>query len=157
LLFSANGLRWRIVLHNPGTGRREPLGGELEMTMIMRALNAATAIALSVVLYACATQLGRDFDEAWAQQIKPGETTKAQVVERLGRPPMRRAMVDEETWTYAHYKGRGLGLHIFDTWGLSDEDLQRGAYGTQKRLIVTFKGDVVQSSKFTQELPLPYP
>ena len=61
---------------------------------------------------------------------------------------MRRATGDEETWTYAYYIGGG-----FLNWlNLSDEDPQYGL-GKQKRLIVVFKGDVVQSSKFTQEIP----
>ena len=127
------------------------------MTKTMNAVKACTAIVLAITLTACATVLGRDFDDAYAQQIKPGATTKAEVTDRLGRPPMRKLTGDEETWTYAHYKGRGLGFGLFDTWGLSDEDLQRGGLGSQNRLVVTFKGDVVQSSKFTQELPLPYP
>jgi len=127
------------------------------MTKTMNVIKACTAILLAITLTACATVLGRDFDAAYAQQIKPGATTKAEVAEKLGRPPMRRLTADEETWTYAHYKGRGLGLPFFDTLGLTDEDLQRGGLGSQKRLIVTFKGDVVQSSKFTQELPVPYP
>lgn len=127
------------------------------MTKTMNAAKACTAILLAITLTACATELGRNFDDAYAQQIKPGETTKAQVIEKLGRPPMRRLTGNEETWTYAHYKGRGVGLPFFDTMGLSDEDLQRGGLGTQKRLIVIFKGDVVQSSKYMQELPMAYP
>jgi outer membrane protein assembly factor BamE (lipoprotein component of BamABCDE complex) len=127
------------------------------MTKTMNAAKACTAILLAIALTACATELGRHFDDAYARQIKPGETTKAEVVEKLGRPPMRRLTGDEETWTYAHYKGRGLGLGFLDTMGLSDEDLQRGGLGEQKRLVVIFKGDVVQSSKFTQELPVAYP
>ena len=56
------------------------------MTKTMNGVRACTAILLAITLAAFATVLGRDFDDAYAQQIKPGATTKAEVVERLGRP-----------------------------------------------------------------------
>lgn len=112
------------------------------------AARAGIAILLSGMLTACATTLGRDFDEKFAQEIKSGETKKADVLNRLGNPPLRRAAGDEETWTYAYYTGPGL----FNWFAVSDEQLQYGL-GNQKRLIVVFKGDVVTSTKFTQEIP----
>ena len=125
------------------------------MTKSMNAVKACTAILLAITLSACATQLGRDFDDAYAQQIKPGATTKAEIREKLGRPPLVNGPADEEVWTYAHYKGRGIGINFIDALGMSDEDLQ-GGLGKQKRLVVIFKGDVVRSAKFTQELPVVY-
>lgn len=114
----------------------------------MATVKACIAISLALALAACATQLGRNFDEVYAQQIKPGETTKTEVLEKLGRPPLRRTEVDEETWTYAYYKGGGMRDWFFVT----DQELQEGT-GHQKRLVVVFKGDVVKASKYTLELP----
>jgi len=106
------------------------------------------AMALAISLAACVTTLGRNFDDAYAQQIKPGETTKTEVLQKLGRPALHRAAADEETWTYAHYTGGGI-RSWFTT---SNDDLQEGT-GRQKRLVVVFKGDVVKSSKYTLEIP----
>jgi len=109
---------------------------------------ACLAIALTATLAACATTLGRNFDEAYAQQIKSGETTKPEVLDKLGRPAIRRGTEDEETWTYAYYHGPSL----VERFRAPDEDLQYGL-GKQIRLVVVFKGDVVKSAKFTQEIP----
>ena len=114
------------------------------------AAGAVAAFSLAVALGGCSTTLGRNFDAEYAQQIKAGETTKEQVLGKLGRPPLRKATTDEETWTYAYYTGPG---YFFYWLGASDDDLQYGL-GKQKRLIVVFKGDVVKSTRFTQEIPL---
>ena len=109
---------------------------------------AGAVVLLSGTLAACATTLGRNFDEKFAQQIKSGETKKADVLNALGNPPLRRTTGSEETWTYAYYTGPG-----FINWfNVSDEQLQYGL-GNQKRLVVVFSGDVVKSAKYTQEIP----
>jgi outer membrane protein assembly factor BamE (lipoprotein component of BamABCDE complex) len=120
------------------------------MNGTIKAVQACIAILLAIGLAACGTTLGRSFDEGYAQQIKPGETTKAEVLGKLGRPPLRRGTPEEEVWTYAHYVGGG-----FRNWfGVSAEEAQAGL-GKQSRLVVTFKGDVVRSSQYTQEIPTP--
>ncbi len=120
------------------------------MTKTIHAAKAGMAILLAILLTACATKLGRNFDDAYAQQIKPGQTTKTEIREKLGRPPLVRGSKDQETWTYAYYEGRSWGFKIVDMLGFTDAD---EAQGTQKRLVVDFKGDVVRAAKFTQELP----
>ena len=113
-------------------------------------VRAAIAVALAIGLAACATKLGRGFDEAYAQQIKPGETTKTEILGKLGRPPLRRGTPEEEIWTYAFYEGGGFG-----SWfGNTAEEYQAGL-GKQSRLVVSFKGDVVRASTYTQEIPTP--
>ncbi|MCC7483368.1 MAG: outer membrane protein assembly factor BamE [Burkholderiales bacterium] len=106
------------------------------------------ALALSAVAAGCATKLGRNFDETYAEQIKSGETTKAEVLDRLGRPVIRHASGGEETWTYAYYDGPGFGTYV----NTAQEDLQYGL-GKQSRLIIVFKGDVVRASRLTREIP----
>ena len=120
------------------------------MTTTIYAAKACIAVLLAITLNACATKLGRNFDDTYAQQIKPGETTKAEIRERLGRPPLVRGSKDQETWTYAYYEGRNWGYKIVDMMGFTDADETQGK---QKRLVVDFKGDVVRAAKFTQELP----
>jgi outer membrane protein assembly factor BamE (lipoprotein component of BamABCDE complex) len=121
------------------------------MIKMIDAAKACTAILLAIALSACATKLGRNFDDVYAQQIKPGETTKEEVRTKLGRPAILSKSGDEETWTYAYYVGRYLGFDIQDMFGGVDPETQ--GQGSQKRLVVTFKGDVVKDSKFAVELP----
>ena len=71
------------------------------MIKTIDAAKACTAIVLAIALSACATKLGRNFDDVYAQQIKPGETTKEEVRTKLGRPVLLSRSGDEETWTYA--------------------------------------------------------
>ena len=120
--------------------------------MKMTAIKAGVALSLAILLGACATKLGRDFNEEYAQQIKSGETTKAEVLGRLGRPALRKGGKDEETWTYAYYTGGGM-FNWFNNW-TTDADPQYG-FGKQKRLIVVFSGDVVKSTTFRHEIPEP--
>ena len=115
------------------------------MTRTINAARAAIAVLLAVTLSACATKLGRDFDDAYAQQIKPGETTKAEILGKLGTPSLVTGTAEEEIWTYAYYEGRSIFL--FDS-----EDMQK--HRKQKRLIVAFQGDSVKDSQFKWELPL---
>jgi outer membrane protein assembly factor BamE (lipoprotein component of BamABCDE complex) len=120
------------------------------MIKTTNAARACFAILLAITLSACATRMGRDFDSVWAQQIKPGETTKTEVREKLGRPPLIARSLDGETWTYAYYQGRGA-LAVMDMLGWTDaEDRDQGS---QKRLTITFKGDSVAESKYVVELP----
>ena len=116
---------------------------------------AGVAIALAISLGACATRLGRDFDDGYASQIKPGETTKADVHKRLGRPALVSRTGDEDTWTYSYYEGSGMGHEFRRMFGSYDPNNPNG--GSQKRLVVTFKGDTVKTSNFKQEFPLPDP
>ena len=116
------------------------------------AAKTCTAILLAIALSACATRLGRNFDDVYAQQIRPGETTKSEVRKKLGRPALLKRSLDEETWTYAYYIGKTFfGYNISDLFG--DYDPETVDQGSQKRLVVTFKGDVVKDSKFAVELP----
>jgi outer membrane protein assembly factor BamE (lipoprotein component of BamABCDE complex) len=121
------------------------------MIKTIAAAKACTAILLAIALSACATKLGRNFDDVYAQQIKPGETTKEEVRTKLGRPVLLSRSADEEIWTYAYFTGRNLAFDFADLFGGVDPETQ--GQGSQKRLIVTFKGDVVKNSKFAVELP----
>ena len=116
------------------------------------AVKACTAMLLALSLGACATKLGRNFDDAYVQKIKPGETTKAEIREKLGRPPLRSRVGDEEIWTYAYYEGRGW-LGYMTNVAFSDE--VDPTLGKQKRLTIVFQGDSVKDSKFVVELPRP--
>jgi outer membrane protein assembly factor BamE (lipoprotein component of BamABCDE complex) len=107
-----------------------------------------TLVLLAISLTACATKLGRNFDDKYAQQIKPGETTKQEVRQKLGRPALLSRAGDEETWTYAYYAGK-----FFYDMGFGTYDPETLGQGDQKRLVVTFKGDVVKDSRFAVELP----
>jgi len=118
---------------------------------------ARTGIAflMAITLSGCATQLGYDFNDAYAQQIKPGETTKAEIRSRLGRPAIVSRVGEEDIWTYAYYKGGGPGAVMRNLFG--QRTLVNPTGEQQKRLVVTFKGDSVKDATFKQELPPPDP
>jgi outer membrane protein assembly factor BamE (lipoprotein component of BamABCDE complex) len=125
------------------------------MNSTIRAARAAAAVLLAISLSACATRLGRNFDEDYARQIKPGETTKAQVRDKLGRPTLVSRAGEEDTWIYAYYEGAGMGFELRKWFGQTEPNNQLG--GQQKRLVVTFKGDSVKEARFRQEFPKPDP
>ena len=115
------------------------------MNKTIRVARASGAVLLAITLSACVTQLGRDFNEAYAEQIKPGETTKAEIRRALGRPVAVDRGSEEDIWTYAYYKGSGV-IFEFGT-----------GTGQQKRLVVKFSGEKVKEAKFNRELPIPDP
>ena len=119
------------------------------------AARAGTAVLLAITLGACATKLGRDFDAAYARDIKPGETTKADVRNNLGRPILVSKGETEDVWIYGYYSGGGWGITLKEWFGQTDLNNPLGAQ--QKRLTVTFKGDSVKEASFRQELPPPDP
>jgi outer membrane protein assembly factor BamE (lipoprotein component of BamABCDE complex) len=125
------------------------------MRKAIAAAKAGTAVLLAITLGACATKLGRDFDDAYARQIKPGETTKADVLNKLGRPATVSRAGEEEVWISGYYEGGGLGVTVKNWFGQGDPYNPLAAQ--QKRLVVTFKGDSVKDSKFVQEYPPPAP
>src|SRR5262245_17282282 len=126
------------------------------MTRTIHAARVGAIVLLATTVGACATKLGRDFDDAYAQQITPGVTTKAEIRSRLGVPPLVTATADHDhdTWTYAYYSGGGFGFWLRSWWTF---DPNNPLGGEQKRLVITFKGDSVQEAKFTRELPPPNP
>jgi outer membrane protein assembly factor BamE (lipoprotein component of BamABCDE complex) len=112
-------------------------------------------VLLAITLSACATTLGRDFDSAYAREIKPGATNKAEIRSRLGRPGHVIRGPDEDTWTYAYYKGGGASATVKGWFGMADPINPFEAQ--QMSLVVVFKGDTVKEARFRQELPLPDP
>jgi outer membrane protein assembly factor BamE (lipoprotein component of BamABCDE complex) len=125
------------------------------MNKTIHAAKVGATVLLAITLSACATRMGRDFNDAYAGEIKPGETTKAEIRSRLGRPAYVSRGPEEDVWTYAYYKGGGMGVAIRDLFGRPDPINPLG--GQQKSLVVTFKGDTVKSSLFKHELPTPDP
>ena len=122
------------------------------MDRLINTVKAGVAVALAIGLAACSTTLGRPFNENYAKEIKSGETTKEQVLRALGKPVTRRVSDGAETWTYAYYSGPA----VWTSWISStteDEYGIRSQSGRQARLVVQFKGDVVQSANYTQEIP----
>ncbi|MSQ72194.1 MAG: outer membrane protein assembly factor BamE [Betaproteobacteria bacterium] len=125
------------------------------MNTLTHAARTAVAVLLAIALAGCASRLGQDFDDALVQQIKPGETTKAEVRAKLGRPALVSRVGDDDVWTYAYYEGGGFGYESRKLFGQFDRNNPTG--GRQKRLVVTFKGDSVKEAHFRQELPLQDP
>jgi outer membrane protein assembly factor BamE (lipoprotein component of BamABCDE complex) len=125
------------------------------MSRTIHAVRAGVVVALTILLGACATTLGRSFDEAYAQQIKPGETTKADVRRALGRPLMVQATDDHQNdvWTYAYYEGGGFGVTVRNWFAGVDPANPYDA--SQASLVIRFTGDKVKEASFTRQLPLP--
>jgi outer membrane protein assembly factor BamE (lipoprotein component of BamABCDE complex) len=125
------------------------------MNVTMYTARTGTVILLAITLGACANPAGRNFDDAYASQISPGQTTKADVRAKLGRPAVVFKRGDEDIWIYAYYQGGGLGAEFKNWFGQSDPSNRWGTQ--QKRLEIAFKGDTVKESRFKQEFPLPDP
>ena len=118
------------------------------MNKTIHAARAGVAVLLAIMLSACATEMGKNFNDAYARDIKPGQTTKAEIRSNLGRPASVIRGSDVDTWTYSYYKGGS-----FANWFQSDPTSGQ----QQKSLVVTFKGDVVATAKYRQDLPAPDP
>jgi outer membrane protein assembly factor BamE (lipoprotein component of BamABCDE complex) len=125
------------------------------MNNTIHAAKAGTAVILAITLCACATKQGRDFDSAYARQIAPGQTTKADVRNKLGRPALVSRAGVEDVWIYGYYEGGGMSAAMKSWFGQADPNNPLGAQ--QKRLVVTFTGDSVKEATFKQELPPPDP
>ena len=125
------------------------------MNKTIFAARAVTAVLLAITLGACVTKQGRDFDAAYATEIKPGVTTKADIRTKFGRPSIVSRGADEDVWIYGYYEGGGMGVTLKRWFGQADLNNPLG--GQQKRLVVTFKGDSVKEAMFAQELPPPDP
>jgi len=125
------------------------------MNMTLNAARTGTAILLAITLGACANQSGRNFDDSYASQITPGQTTKADVRAKLGRPAVVIKEGERDIWVYAYYQGGGFGAQMKNWFGQADPNNPWGA--EQKRLEIAFKGDTVKESRFKRELPLPDP
>jgi outer membrane protein assembly factor BamE (lipoprotein component of BamABCDE complex) len=69
---------------------------------VRRLLAAAATLAL-----ACAT-VGRNFDATQLGWLKDGETTKAQILDKLGQPWRVGYDAGDQTWTYGYYEYRAL-------------------------------------------------
>jgi outer membrane protein assembly factor BamE (lipoprotein component of BamABCDE complex) len=125
------------------------------MTRTIHAIRAGVVVVVTLMLGACATTLGRDFDGSYAQQIKPGETTKADVRSKLGRPVLVQATDDHDrdVWTYSFYEGGGLWVTFGNWFGGRDPTNPYGA--RQMSLVIKFKGDKVAEATFLRQLPMP--
>jgi outer membrane protein assembly factor BamE (lipoprotein component of BamABCDE complex) len=66
----------------------------------------ATALILGSS-FACAT-VGKNFDATGLSWLKDGETTKAQVLEKLGPPWRVGSDAGYLTWTYGYYEYRAF-------------------------------------------------
>ena len=102
-----------------------------------RVCHTLSTLAFTVLLAAagCAT-IGRDFPSQGIQEIRPGITTKMDLLGQFGRPYRRGIEDGDSTWTYVHYKLRLLGgqTHTRD-------------------LYIRFQGDTVSSYTYNADVP----
>lgn len=75
---------------------------------VMRALKLTILAAALATLVGCAT-VGRDFATHNVDQIKIGETTRAEIQEMFGEPWRTGIEDGKRTWTYGKYKWSALG------------------------------------------------
>jgi hypothetical protein len=94
-----------------------------------------TFFALLSVAAGCAT-IGRNFPAEGIQEIRPGVTTKMDLLTGFGRPYRRGIEDGDSTWTYLHYKLR----LIFGTTRTRD-------------LYIRFNGDTVSSYTYNADEP----
>lgn len=102
----------------------------------MRRRSAALAVALAVVLAACASVLttGREFPSPGRDAIRNGVTTKADLVRLLGEPTQVGIKDGDQTWTWYYFR--------------------KGEPDLAKQLEVTFTPQgVVKSYSFSSNFP----
>lgn len=63
---------------------------------------------LAILLAGCVT-VGHNFDAVDLGWVKPGETTKAAILDKLGDPFRVGVDAGDPTWTYGYYKYRLMG------------------------------------------------
>ncbi len=102
---------------------------------IARALLTMTFVVLLGVAAGCAT-IGRNFPAEEIHEIRPGVTTKMDLLAEFGRPYRRGIEDADSTWTYLHYKLR----LIFGTTHTRD-------------LYIRFNGDTVSSYTYNADDP----
>ena len=68
----------------------------------MRAMNRTALLLAPLLLTGCVT-LGRDFDATGLQWLKPGQTHKQEVLEKLGTPFRIGVDAGDPTWSYGYY------------------------------------------------------
>lgn len=111
------------------------------------------AFLVAVVLTGCATVLNKTIEEDNLPKIVIGITTKTWVQENIGIPQEIINLKKEgvQLWKYSEIEGQGyLGL-VKTTFGAS------GEMAKERRLEITFKGDVVAgySSTFGKKGGIP--
>ena len=67
------------------------------------------AIAVSGAVLAGCASMGKDFDSTSLSWMKSGETTKKDVLAKLGDPFRVGMDAGDQTWTYGYYKYRIIG------------------------------------------------
>jgi hypothetical protein len=102
---------------------------------VIRALLTMTSAVLLLLAVGCAT-IGRDFPSARIEEIRPGVTTKMDLLAEFGRPYRRGIEDGDSTWTYLHYKLR----LIFGQTRTRD-------------LYIRFRGDTVSSYTYNADEP----
>ncbi len=78
---------------------------------LVRGRDAAARLVLLLALgisLSCAT-VGKNFDATNLSWLKNGETTKAEVLERMGPPWRVGTDAGDPTWTYGYYQYRVFG------------------------------------------------
>lgn len=93
------------------------------------------AVSFLAIAGGCAT-LGRDFPAKGIREIRPGVTTKADLLSEFGRPYRRGVEDGDSTWTYLHYK---LRLIVGQT--------------RTRDLYIRFDGDKVRSYTYNADAP----
>jgi hypothetical protein len=109
-----------------------------ERPVTVRVARALLVTAFVVILWiaaGCAT-FGRNFPAEGIQEIRPGVTTKMDLLAEFGRPYRRGIENGDSTWTYLHYKFR----LVFGTTHTRD-------------LYIRFNGDTVSSYTYNADDP----
>ncbi|MCK4828373.1 hypothetical protein KA005_72255 [bacterium] len=114
-------------------------------------MRTLTAILLSifVVLSGCATSsysTGRDFDSSSVNQIIKGETTRADLLQMLGRPFSKTVMSEnEEKWIYMYSSGTAKAQSYFFTMKVEST-------GRQKMLDILLRDGIVTNYTYNEGL-----
>lgn len=108
--------------------------------------SAAMAVVVASVVGCGTVRMGKKWDPEVVRTFKEGETTRAEVLKKLGEPWMRHQVQDGEMWMYMHIESKvQTSPASFIIPGYMDMQMDQKSQSVS----LTFKGDVLGKIDWT--------
>jgi len=98
-----------------------------------------------VLLIACATSVGQKFDTSYVQRIERDKTTKADVIQNIGKPYSVTTSSQGEMWLYRYAEGQDVVGSVLFAYGA------KSAKQKMNMLMIQFEGNYVKDFTYTQQ------